>query len=129
MRAEHIAGAENVRADRLSRQRAQACDQNLRLKPAVYRDRVAGEGGRYQPTVDCCADVLGLNAQPGCREFYSSERSVLGQQQQLAGKVLWAFPPVALVGEVLETIAAAARLSSSTRATVVVPYQPDYGWY
>jgi ribonuclease HI len=130
LRAEHIAGVENVRADRLSRQLAQARDQNLRLKPAIFRSLVGGSGGRYRPTVDCCADALGINAQPGCTEFYSPERSVVGQQQQLAGKVLWAFPPFALIGEVLATIAAAARLSSATRATVVVPdVGPEYGWY
>lgn len=129
LRAEHIAGVENVRADRLSRQLAQARDQNLRLKPSVFRRAVSGCQGKYQPAVDCCADVLGLNAQPGCTEFFSPERSVLGQQQQLAGKVLWAFPPVALVGEVLATVAAAARLNSATRATVVVPHKPSQAWY
>ena len=129
VRAEHIAGADNVRADRLSRQLAQARDQNLRIKPAVFRHLVTTPDGAYVPTVDCCADVLGLNVQPGCSEFFSPERSVLGQQQQLAGKVLWAFPPAALVGEVLATIAAAAQLSPRTRATVVVPEQPEYQWF
>ncbi|PNW87593.1 hypothetical protein CHLRE_02g141286v5 [Chlamydomonas reinhardtii] len=126
VRAEHIAGVVNTRADRLSRQLAQARDQNLRLKPAVFRSLVTTDGGQYRPTVDCCADVLGLNAQPGCAEFFSPERSVLGQEQRLAGKVLWAFPPVSLTGEVLATIAAAAQLDERTRATVVVPYQPSY---
>eukprot|EP00198_Chlamydomonas_reinhardtii_P001834 XP_001691170.1 predicted protein [Chlamydomonas reinhardtii] len=129
VRAEHIAGVANTRADRLSRQLAQARDQNLRLKPAVFRSLVTTDGGQYRPTVDCCADVLGLNAQPGCAEFFSPERSVLGQEQRLAGKVLWAFPPVSLTGEVLATIAAAAQLDERTRATVVVPYQPSYPWF
>ena len=46
-------------------------------------------------------------------------------EAELAGKVLWAFPPTALIGQVLETLAAAAAISSSTRATVVVPHWPQ----
>jgi hypothetical protein len=127
IRAEHIAGADNVRADRLSRQLSAARDQNLRLKPRVFTSLVGD--GQYRPTVDCCCDVLGLNAQPGCLVTYSPERSVLGRAADLAGKVLWAFPPTALAGEVLGELAAARSLDRSTRATVVVPHWPDAAWF
>jgi hypothetical protein len=127
VRAEHIAGVENVRADRLSRQLQQARSLNLRLKPRTFRSLVGG--GAYAPSVDCCCDVLGLNAQAGCDTFFSPDNSVLGQAAQLAGKVLWAFPPKTLVGEVLSEIEAAHRLDRSTRATVVVPHWPERPWF
>ena len=68
IRSEHIAGVENVRADRLSRQLAAAESQNLRLKPSVFR-KLVGKGP-YRPSVDCCCDALGLNKQPGCSVFF-----------------------------------------------------------
>jgi hypothetical protein len=64
VRTEHITGAANVRADCLSRQLEQARSLNLRLKPRTFRSLV---GSAYAPSVDCCCDVLGLNAQAGCR--------------------------------------------------------------
>ncbi len=127
IRAEHIPGVDNSRADRLSRDLAAAQGQNLCIKPEVFR-RLVGTGC-YKPTIDCCCDVLGLNAQPGCTEYFSAQRSVLGQQGALAGKALWAFPPKSLVAEVLTVIAAAAAMDPETRATVVVPNWPERSWY
>ncbi|KXZ41045.1 hypothetical protein GPECTOR_907g163 [Gonium pectorale] len=126
VRAEHIAGAENVRADRLSRQLQTARSHNLRLKASIFRRLVWRD---YRPSVDCCCDVLGLNMQPGCTVFFSAEDSVLGRERDLAGRVLWAFPPQELAGEVLATIAAAAALDASTKATVVVPDWPQRPWH
>ncbi|PNH00721.1 Enzymatic polyprotein [Tetrabaena socialis] len=127
LRSEHIAGVENVRADRLSRQLSSAREQNLPLKSCVFRQLVGS--GPYQPSVDCCCDVHGQNAQPGCSIFFSAERSVVGQAAALAGKVLWAFPPQDLVGAVLDEIAAAARLDSRTRTTVLVPDWRERAWF
>ncbi len=100
VRAEHIAGADNGRADRLSRQLAAASDgQDLRLQPSTYRQLCAE--ARLSPEVDCCCDAKGANRQPGCSSYFSASNSILGREQELAGKALWAFPPRALVGEVL----------------------------
>ena len=127
VRAEHIRGVDNGRADRLSRQLSSARDQNLQLKPSIFRELCGG--GRYSPSVDCCCDPRGSNAQPGCRSFFSAVNSVLGREADLAGQVLWAFPPQELVGEVLSVIERAVVLDSSTRATVVVPDWRARGWH
>ncbi|KXZ42413.1 hypothetical protein GPECTOR_150g41 [Gonium pectorale] len=127
LRAEHIAGRENGRTDRLSRQLDRARDQNLRLKPQVFRrlTRLAG----FQPAVDCCCDVRGLNAQRGCGRFFSASNSVLGRASQLAGHALWAYPPHSLIGEVLAEIVAALQLDGQTRALVLVPDWRDRPWF
>ena len=127
LRAEHIAGVDNVMADRLSRQLSTARSQNLRLKTGIFRELVGS--GVYAPSIDCCCDALGTNAQPGCSSFFSAANSVLTQARFLAGKVLWAFPPQDLVGPVLDVIAEAARLDSSTRATVLVPDWRQRPWF
>ncbi|PNH10171.1 hypothetical protein TSOC_003112 [Tetrabaena socialis] len=129
VRAEHIRGVDNVRADRLSRHLEAARHQQLRLRPGVFA-RLCPAGTSYAPIVDCCCDDAGSNAQAGCREFFSPARSVVGQAAALAGKVLWAFPPAELVGEVLEEVQAAARQDTQrTRATVVVPKWPERSWF
>ena len=57
-------------------------------------------------------------------------RSVLGQAAALAGKVLWAFPPPELAGEVLDVITEAFRRQPwGTRATVVVPEWRERTWH
>ena len=53
----------------------------------------------------------------------------MGQELALAGRVLWAFPPKALVGEVLGTIRRAWELDPGTRATLVVPHWPERPWF
>ncbi len=59
LRAEHISGTDNVRADSLSRRLASAKDQQLRLKPSVFEGLFGS--GPYRPTVDCCCDNAGFN--------------------------------------------------------------------
>jgi hypothetical protein len=128
LRAEHIRGAENVRADRLSRHLEAARDQQLRLRPAIFRSLC--DNTPYTPQVDCCSDDHGKNVQPGCREFFSPARSVIGQAAALVGKLLWAFPPAELVGEVLSEVATAfQRQPRGTRATVVIPNWPERTWF
>ena len=127
IRAEHIRGVENGRADRLSRQLSSARDQNLQLKASIFRELCRGEG--FSPSVDCCCDPRGSNAQPGCGVFFSAVNSVLGKEAELAGRVLWAFPPQELVGEVLAVIDRAVVLDSRTRATVVVPDWRARAWH
>ncbi|GLC45711.1 hypothetical protein PLESTM_001768600 [Pleodorina starrii] len=127
LRAEHISGSDNVRADSLSRRLAEADDQQLRLKPSVF-EGLCGSGP-FKPSVDCCCDNAGFNRQGGCGTFFSPGSSVVGQERALAGHVLWAFPPKALVGEVLGTIRKAWDLDRGTRATVVVPHWPERPWF
>ncbi|GLC37339.1 hypothetical protein PLESTM_000570700 [Pleodorina starrii] len=127
LRAEHISGSDNVRADSLSRRLAEADDQQLRLKPSVF-EGLCGSGP-FKPSVDCCCDNAGFNRQGGCGTFFSPGSSVVGQERALAGRVLWAFPPKALVGEVLGTIKKAWDLDRGTRATVVVPHWPERPWF
>lgn len=127
VRAEHIRGSENARADRLSRHLQRAEGQNLQLKAAVFDDLCQAAG--WAPSVDCCCDARGLNAQRGCRQFFSAAQSVLGQEAVLAGKRLWAFPPHDLVGDVLGVIGQAWAMDRSTRALVVVPSWEDRAWF
>ncbi len=47
----------------------------------------------------------------------------------LAGRVLWAFPPKSLVGEVLGTIRRAWELDPGTRATILAPCWPERPWF
>jgi hypothetical protein len=53
LRAEHISGAGNVRADSLSRRLAAAEDRQLRLKPGVF------EGADFPRCVSCCMGRAG----------------------------------------------------------------------
>ena len=129
LRAEHLPGTENALADRLSRQLTAARDSKLQLRPGLFR-RLCPAGSAYAPSVDCCCDVAGRNRQDGCSAWFSADRSVLGQAEALAGRVLWAFPPPTLVGEVLAEIwAAYERQPRHTRATVVVPDWPERCWH
>jgi hypothetical protein len=57
--------------------------------------------------------------------LFSQDNSVVGQAAHLADKVLWAFPPKSLVGEVLTEIEAAYWLDPSTRATFVIRLWPE----
>ncbi|PNW87911.1 hypothetical protein CHLRE_01g006766v5 [Chlamydomonas reinhardtii] len=125
LRALHIAGVDNGRADRLSRQLAAAEEQNLSLVHSVYRQ--ACRRARLEPEVDCCCDVLGLNRQPGCHTFFSPAASVLDHAEQLAGRAVWAFPPHSIAGEVLGLLA--GLRDTGTRALVLVPDWRDRGWY
>lgn len=129
LRAEHLPGAENARADRLSRRLSEARQSRLQLRADAFR-RLCPLGSRYAPSVDCCCDARGQNRQPGCTEWFSADRSVLGQAASLAGRVLWAFPPPPLVGEVLQEIWEAYSLQPrSTSATVLVPDWPEREWH
>lgn len=129
LRAEHLPGAENARADRLSRRLSEARQSRLQLRADAFR-RLCPLGSRYAPSVDCCCDARGQNRQPGCTEWFSADRSVLGQAASLAGRVLWAFPPPPLVGEVLQEIWEAYSLQPrSTAATVLVPDWPEREWH
>ncbi|PNW83443.1 hypothetical protein CHLRE_05g243351v5 [Chlamydomonas reinhardtii] len=125
VRALHIAGVDNGRADRLSRRLDTATEQNYVLLHALYR--AACKAAQLQPEVDGCCDVRGLNRQPGCGSYYSAAASVLEQADALAGRTVWAFPPQQIVGEVLALLAGIR--SSGTRALVLVPEWQERGWF
>ncbi len=127
VRAEHVAGVDNGRADRLSRQLTAGRDQDLRLRPCTFRQLRAA--AKLSPEVDCCCDAKGANRQPGCSAYYSGSNSVIGREQELAGRVLWAFPPWALVGEVLDTVLRARQLDQGTQAVVLVPRFEERAWF
>ncbi|GLI60827.1 hypothetical protein VaNZ11_002938, partial [Volvox africanus] len=62
---------------------AQSLDQNLRPKPEIFKALVRRSGLRL--AVHCCCNPHRANWQPGCMEFFSAARSVLGQVDQLPG--------------------------------------------
>lgn len=128
LRAVHIRGVDNVRADQLSRRLPKAATQQLCLRAELFRQLCALWG--QSPTVDCCCNDSGSNAQPGCTVSFSPSNSVLGKEAQLAGCVLWAHPPTELVGEVLGTLVRAYRMRPhSTRILAVVPEYRERGWF
>ncbi|GLC58412.1 hypothetical protein PLESTB_001356000 [Pleodorina starrii] len=57
LRAEHISGSDNVRANSLSRRLAEADDQQLRLKPGVFGGLCGS--GPFRLAVDCYCDNAG----------------------------------------------------------------------
>jgi ribonuclease HI len=125
IRASHVPGSQNAHADALSRRLFLAIDQDYSF---LYFNKFAT--GIYKPSVDCCCSNSGWNVQTGCLEFYCPANSVLGNVNNLVGKVLWANPPFAIAGEVLDTIYQAwLQNPSSTRATVLVPEWKNAKWY
>ena len=80
-------------------------------------------------SVDCCADALGTNVQPGCTEWFSLARPVQENVHSLAGKVLWANIPFTALDSILDSVVAAWHLNANTIATVVVPEWPTAAWY
>lgn len=126
IRARHVPGPENTYADALSRRLIQAVDQDYTF---AYFRKFCGKGN-YEPTIDCCCSNSGFNMQPGCERFFSERNSVLGNIHNMVGHVLWANPPFAIAGEVVEAIYQAWLLDpSNTRATILLPEWKTAPWY
>ena len=125
LRALHVAGVDNGHADRLSRRLGKAADQNLCLRHSIYRQICHSE--QLQPGVDCCCDPAGRSRQPGCSVYFSAADSVLAHGSALTGRVLWAFPPHSIIGEVLGLLAGLRE--AGTQALVLVPEWQARGWY
>lgn len=121
LRARHVKGTLNP-ADAPSRGMVSTRTQDFTfLDFARYNSPPA--------SVDCCADALGTNVQPGCTEWFSLAKPVQEHVHSLAGKVMWANIPFAALDSILDSIVAAWHLNANTIATVVVPEWPTAAWY
>jgi hypothetical protein len=79
-------------------------------------------------TVDCWAPESGSTLST-CTRFFTSSTPFFSSLDDLKGQVLWAAPPFAQVGPVLDALVRLWKSDPSTFATVVAPDWPTATWY
>jgi hypothetical protein len=122
VKAKHVKGKENP-ADAPSRGKEATSSQD-------YTFAFFDAFNSPPASVDCCAAVDGYNKMPGCSEWLSAARPVQANVASLVGKTLWANPPFAEAGPILDALVEAWRRDPThTSATLVLPEWTTASWF